>query len=1146
MRNLIGQGVLMLAVLSVAWPARASDAESARREQRKEPGLVLNTGGRTAACDVLRFTPDGKSLLATGDDKVVRVWRFDGTSLDPEPPLRWNSWREEHGAIYALALSPDPEASQVVIGGCGLRSGSLAVLDRKTGAVKHELTDFKNASINNTTWSLAFSPSGNEVACGRDDGSVWLWNLHGGPNDFRLLGRQTSKSGINYVRLVAFVGSREVISVSRDGRVCRWDTAETNVPPRQVFHFNVPEVFRAAISPDGRWLAVAGGSSRVEVASLNGGEVKRIPLAPKHFPHCLAFDRQGKRLAVGVRVVGLDASGFYDEQGAEVDVFDLTAASPRSDITLHPTYAYRPEALAFDPEGKYLAVADGIDYEVTVWDVSRHPAPAVALARGQGTCLWGVGLSADGRYLGIQDRRAKSGRRVNARGDGEFRVFDLQKRAWARAEEARALVKPIRSAGGWTVEQDPQDAFQWNVVRGGERYPLLLDRERYALPRCYTFLEARDGKPVRLAVGHYWGLSVFELRPGSEPVQSRIFVGHEGEVMAVAPSADQKLLVSASRDQTVEAWSLADWPRQRELGANFDVRLGKVLVLGVETGSPAWEAGLSAGDEVVVLASDVTAFLYDPEDHIPAAKRKQMQHVGTAEECLRRLEHPAPGKELYFQYRRPGEAGLRRTVTKVRQRPVWRFLPARDGEWVLWRPLDYYYDASTLGDTLIGWQVNGDDHRGPQFYEATQFKEKFYNPDKVAQVVQGLRAQPDRTSIVDIEPPRVELEAATRSVTDADLPVTLAVTPRGGRALYRPDHIILWVNDYQFREWSGTDLEAAAADGARGAEPFRRQITIPRDALRRGDNTVALQCYNTAGGYETTRVVVRKGGAESRSSLYLLLVGATDYSKVNKRLPKPYHFDDLPGVDFDMELTQDTWERQKGKRYEQVKVVTLKEERVTPAAILKAIRNVAAQARPDDLLLLSLSGHGLSGEIAEEIHFKPQTFQFICPTFDPGRPAETSLTSKALYEALVKVRCRKLVFLNACHTGDVTHNPVRDLTVDGMGPIILAACRQQEESVTDADRGSLFVQAINEALDKKFREADRDGDGKLGPAELARYVSWRVPRMLDEVKQSELQRLADERGAKADKARAKIRGLKQTPDCFPALEKMDGFPLAVK
>src|SRR6266545_7215742 len=103
--------------LTTAETTRGQPGES--RREYFTPGLVVETMARRGACDALTFTSDGKQLLAVGDDKVVRVWKFaPGEDLKPadKPLLRWRTWHESRGNIYALALSPG-EQRYVAIGG---------------------------------------------------------------------------------------------------------------------------------------------------------------------------------------------------------------------------------------------------------------------------------------------------------------------------------------------------------------------------------------------------------------------------------------------------------------------------------------------------------------------------------------------------------------------------------------------------------------------------------------------------------------------------------------------------------------------------------------------------------------------------------------------------------------------------------------------------------------------------------------------------------------------------------------------------------------------------------------------------------------------------------------------------------------------
>jgi WD40 repeat protein len=216
MRTLSSPAWLGALLCALAWAGPALGQGD--RRDRQDPELVVESGGRMGTCDFLTFTADGQYLLATGDDKVVHVWPYRAGRLDPQATvLRWASWREQRGAIYALALSPDPAARRVAIGGLGLRNSAVAVLDRTSGAVLH--TTFPERGRENFygVMALAFAPSGKRLAYGTADGSVWLWDF----SRNRRLGKHKGKGTFNRVRLVHFLGEDRLLSVAEDGTVVR-------------------------------------------------------------------------------------------------------------------------------------------------------------------------------------------------------------------------------------------------------------------------------------------------------------------------------------------------------------------------------------------------------------------------------------------------------------------------------------------------------------------------------------------------------------------------------------------------------------------------------------------------------------------------------------------------------------------------------------------------------------------------------------------------------------------------------------------------------------------------------------------------------------------------------------------------------------
>src|SRR5262249_57604071 len=118
----------------------------------------------------LGVAAEGGRLFAVGDDKVVRFWKVGADTLEPADVLRWSSWREQRGAIYTVALSPD--GTRVAVGGFGLRTGTVAVLDRASGKVEGALLEPQEDQV---LRAITFTPDGTRVVFGSEAGNVWLW-----------------------------------------------------------------------------------------------------------------------------------------------------------------------------------------------------------------------------------------------------------------------------------------------------------------------------------------------------------------------------------------------------------------------------------------------------------------------------------------------------------------------------------------------------------------------------------------------------------------------------------------------------------------------------------------------------------------------------------------------------------------------------------------------------------------------------------------------------------------------------------------------------------------------------------------------------------------------------------------------------------
>jgi WD40 repeat protein len=1127
-----------LAALAALVLALPSAAHAQARRNRTTPGLVLETGARHATCDVLLFADGGRTLLATGDDKVVRSWDVvqvlaNSNGLHRSHNLRWPILRERRGCIFAMALSPDQK--QVVVGGLGIMNGAMVVLDRASGAIVHALGV---QPTQRPVWTAAWAPSafGRKVLYGTDEGEVVLWNLDTGKASVLPRSRVNS---LNKVWLIAFPdpAKAEFITVAQDGAVWQRSLSRPDASPKRIAQFKLPDLRCVAISAGGRWLAACGenrtGSrvdvKRVELIDLHDGTRKFIDMPQRDtkrtvdFPQCLAFDdsRTAPRLAVGVRQISLKNQTkdrtLFTVIGGLVDVFDVSSGQR---VLSQPfDVGYQPDAVAFRPGGRQVATAGGNDHEVRLWAV-HNPARPLATIRGPGSCMWGVafGYVRDARtgrekerYLGFQDKRNADPGNPNNWGDpASWRVFDLDARRLLpnRPREFRPY-RALAEADGWTL-QTTRNSYVWEVVDpDGKTTPLTQEKGLWNanlnnLPRCYTFIPRGGRRPTQLVVGHTYGASVYELEDGKVRLTRRL-LGHEADVMAVAPSKSGKLLLTAGRDMTLACWSLVPWPSQPELGASFAVRNGTLRVKEVDAGSPAWELGLLPHDEIVLISAYADKWYFDPEgrfrgdqargvraelkdprtgDPQPVSTRKGASKVSSASAAIQRLKKAGSGRPLIFLWKRNGKlAGLQ--LTTMPQRPLWRFFATRKdqgNDWVIWRWLDYFYDTRSVNaDRFLGWHVNAGSPFGtPTFHPLERFRGTdavqqartgevgFHQPQKVWSTILRTVNNPSQVPFAEIEPPDVKVAVANPGRKPGDgVTLSVTITPRSANPKQRLEKVLLWRDDYRY------DDKARELQPKGGGAISVPKLVIPAARLRNGENVITVQCYNAWGGRGEASVQVNFFDPNRpRATLYALCIGLCKYKKAKGANPGE-EFPDLAWAVADARAI-DALLRAQGKTsqlYGSVKPELLDDTAgpVTAATIKAKLARIRAAATPDDTIVLFLAGHGDA-----DGKFTPGSFYFVCSDTD-GRKAQTKLTSKDLHELLSTTQGRKVLFLDACRSGAlVRSHPLRDLNRDGARLLIFSACKPDESALEPLPRfgkNGLFTQCLVDAIRKaKKRE----------------------------------------------------------------------------
>jgi WD40 repeat protein len=1071
------------------------------RRDRREPAIVLNTGGRTGYCDVLKFTPDGKELLGAGDDKSVTIYPVTPRGLDQSKArfLHWPSWREQRGSIFAMDVSADGKL--VAIGGYGLLNSAVAILDREKGTLLH-LANMDVASENLfAIMSIAFAPSGKQVAVGTGNGNVLLWDFQNPPVR---LGRHPVAAGqvFNRVRALQFFGDDYLLSVAESGSWLVWTYRGGEWRAQPPFALKNEQGFRTiAASPASGWVGGGELGPVIQLVSIYDGNKQTIRLEQGEFARSLAFSPDGKRIAAGIG--RLRDGGFRLETDESIRIYDLSKSPPQETSRL--PHVGKVEALAW--HGDRLGVAGGDNHEVALWDLNQPTRP-ISEARGAGSGVWGVALSEEGRYLAFTDRRDPTATNPNKRGSTNLRYFDLRRRRFEKAApENMKSVQPIETMRGWSVKADDKIPWRWYAVApNGASHVLPWDQDQDGRPTCYTFLKPIEGHSLRIAVGHYWGFSLFELSDGGAR-RTRLYTGHQGEVTSIAPSADSTWVVTGSNDQTISGWNVTDWPNKSSFGATFEAGPDSVRVLTVDIGSPAWEMGLIPKDEIVQLA--VAA-----KDYYVAGRLR------TPAEARQALVNAEPGRELFLTVRRPGREKLFRTLSTVRTRPLWRFLPGPDREWVLWTWHGSYYDTSTNGDSLAGWLMNDPSlSKEPRFYKLEQFRDQFQREDVMDELLDrrdigsalevALGNNPVPVNLGMNEPPAVRIELPSE-VTNGVVQAQLTASARADNVDFQPQRVELWINDYRAKVWQPN------------GESFSASFNIDSKMLRSGANRLTLQSFNRLGGRSETSRVLTNPNKPEPSRLLGLAVGIDNYASTVGTDGKRGVFKNLTGAVHDVTLQTEQWSTQKGKLYADVNLELRPNEMAARDKLLAELDRLAKEAKPDDLMLVFLSGHGDFRVTPETKPKKPETrFFFCCPNYDRNKPEQTGIDHVTLYKKLAAIPCRKVVFLDACHAGEATFNPVRSLTPGGQGPIILAACDRSEFAFEDPKlHNGLFTLAILNALGDGFKDADRDGNGTLDASELIDAVRRAMPALLRQ-------------SGKAEDL--------QNPQCFP--QQPESFPL---
>lgn len=584
----IRQGERLVALSPDGRTAVAAHSSGAVRLVDRGSGReVARLDGHTGFVSVAAFSADS-ALVATGSfDRTWRVWNVrSGAGV--------STMRVEGSLSFVASLAFSRDARRLA---AGFTDGKALVLDLDSGRVVFPPLDHAGGSSSSRLHSVGavgFSPDGETVATGADDGKLRFWKAASG----ELIALKDAHT--NQFRSLTFSRDGKRLATTAADRTIRiWDVPGLEM--KFVLQGHLGTVWSAQFNADASRLVSASFDRTIRIWNTGNG---REMLA---FKGHLGDVRQAVFDTAGSSVVSIS----HDDTIREWVSRDNLATSVLGGS------AYPLNAASFISSGSSIATA-GLDGTARIWRVGTDTpkttlrptllaAAAAFSPRGDrfvtvglegATAVWDTATGTRVAELGVTQGQAHharfnaDGTLIAIGGGNTVKVWDAADGRMVQTFDANATgVAGIEfSRDGRLLASLTSDG--WLAVRSTTDWKLLHQQQMPGLPRSM----ALDGQGRDLVLGNLDG-SIRRL-VATTGQETGVLRGHTERVGALAFSPDERRIVSGSDEGVVRMWDTASGREIARIGGDVGLITsvsispdGERLLIGGSNGlARIWDA----------------------------------------------------------------------------------------------------------------------------------------------------------------------------------------------------------------------------------------------------------------------------------------------------------------------------------------------------------------------------------------------------------------------------------------------------------------------------------------------------------------------------------------------------------------------------